>query len=138
MDYKKIKELAKERKCSTLDLIALSPPNDPFFVGMPRQIEMAHWFEQLWNDFGYSAGGKIHIRRVHYQAVSKAVLKPDNKSYGNTENDWHFLADASKYARYLQLVHVLWRRLVRRWGGRPPHAERCRAGQVREGPVCSR
>ena len=104
MDYETIKKLAKEKKCRFKDLIALSEQNDPFYIGRKSQLEMASWFERLWNDFGYSGAVGIHLRRVHYKAVSKSILKPDNGSYENTENDWHFLSDASKYARYLHLV----------------------------------
>jgi hypothetical protein len=104
MDYEKIKKFAKEKKCSVLDCIALSAQNDPFYVGMKSQIRMAEWFERLWHDFGYAGGNGIHVRRIHYKAVSKDVVKPNGLLYKNTEPDWGFLDNASKYARYLQLV----------------------------------
>jgi len=107
MDYQTIKKLKKERGCSYEDLIVLSAQNDPFYVGMGRQVRLAEWFADLWNKLGYAGtGGAAHIRRIHYRAISQniKVLKPDGSPYENTENDWHALADASKYARYLGLV----------------------------------
>jgi hypothetical protein len=55
--------------------------------------------------FGYSDG--VHLlRRIHYQLVFQdpPVVKPDGKPYENTTNDWAYLLQASKAARYLNLV----------------------------------
>jgi len=54
--------------------------------------------------FGYSDG--VHLRHIHYQLVSQdpPVVKPDGRPYENTTNDWAYLLQASKAARYLNLV----------------------------------
>lgn len=84
MDYQTIKKLKKERGCSYEDLIVLSAQNDPFYVGMGRQVRLAEWFADLWNKLGYAGtGGAAHIRRIHYRAISQniKVLKPDGSPY---------------------------------------------------------
>lgn len=104
MDYQTIKQEARARGCRVTDLIALAPNNDPFYVGTPGQRSKALWFADLWRRFGYGQG--VHLRRVHYQAVSQdpPILKTDGTPYENTENDWSYLTLAAKYARYLELV----------------------------------
>jgi len=86
------------------DLLALSAANDPFYVGRPSEMEAATWFADIWRRFSYA--GKVHLRRVHYQIVSQEepIRKPDGKPYENTERDWGYLTNASKWARYLDLV----------------------------------
>jgi hypothetical protein len=103
-DYATIKELARERGCRVTDLIALAPNNDPMYAGKPADRQMAEWFADLWNTFGYYRG--VHIRRVHYQIISQSpsVRMPNGKPYENTETCWDFLSQASKMARYLDLV----------------------------------
>lgn len=77
MDYRMIKEIAKEQSISIADLCALAPNNDPFYTGRPSEVAAAEWFADLWQRFGYRIG--IHLRRVHYQIVSQSppVLRPD-------------------------------------------------------------
>lgn len=106
MDYEAIKEEAKLTGCRVTDLLALAPQNDPFYIGQPAQMEAARWFAGLFRRFGYGTG--VHLRRIHYRAVSQdpPILKPNGKPYENTQNDWGFLGNASKYARYLDLVSV--------------------------------
>jgi hypothetical protein len=42
---------------------------------------------------------------VHYQLISQPdACKADGSRYQNTENDWNYLLNAGKYARYLGLV----------------------------------
>lgn len=101
--YEKIKRLAKEKKCNVTDLLVLARQNDPFYTGSATDRAMAEWFAELWRSFGYTAG--VHLRRVHYQLVSQEDPKKHNgKPYENTENDWNYLCNAGKYARYLGLV----------------------------------
>jgi hypothetical protein len=105
MDYEQIKALAKSTKQRATDLIALSPQNDPFYVGTPNDKLLAEWFADLWERFGYTRG--VHLRRVHYQVVSQndpPVSMPNGKPYENTDECWGFLCQASKMARYLGLV----------------------------------
>jgi len=104
MDYATIKREARRRGLRVGDLIALSEKNDPFYTGRPAEIEQAQWFADLWRRFGYGKG--VHLRRVHYQAVSQdpPLVKPDGTPYANTDHDWTLLVEAGKYARYLGLV----------------------------------
>jgi len=103
MDYQSIKDLAVERGLTVTELLALAPANDPFYVGTPSNLRMAAWFKKVWDTAGYQSG--VHLRRVHYWCVSKEFPKPDT-TYLNTEKDWKFLTQASKYARYLDLVAI--------------------------------
>lgn len=101
--YERIKALAKARHCNIPDLLVLARQNDPFFAGSNTSREMAEWFADLWRQFGYSTG--VHLRRVHYQLVSQEEAKKHNGlPYENTENDWNYLCNAGKYARYLGLI----------------------------------
>lgn len=104
--YEQIKEMAKEQGVSVKDLIALAPKNDPFYAGSEGDYEKARWFVDLWERFGYSSG--VHLRRIHYQVISQdpPVKRPDGRVYQNTLNDWNFLNEASKVARYLGLIGV--------------------------------
>lgn len=105
MNYKTIKALAKQHALSVKDLIILAPQNDPFYVGTDTDEAMAEWFAELWERFGYSTG--VHLRRVHYQLVSQEnPQKHDGKRYENSVNDWQYLCNAGKLARYLGLVPV--------------------------------
>lgn len=104
MDYEGIKRIAKKHKLKVQDLLALSPSNDPFYVGQPRQLDWAKWFTNLWYSFGLSSG--VHLRRIHYQLVSQdpPLITPDNMVYENTDNCWDKLGNASKWARYLGII----------------------------------
>lgn len=101
--YEKIKQIAKEKRCNITDLLVLARQNDPFYTGTATEKSMAEWFADLWRRFGYSTG--VHLRRVHYQLVSQNdPHKHNGLPYENTENDWGYLCNAGKYARYLGLV----------------------------------
>ncbi len=104
INYAVLKSLAKEQRCRVADLIALAPQNDPFYTGSPGEVEKANWFADLWHQFNYASG--VHLRRVHYQLISQPdPRKADGSRYQNTENDWNYLLNAGKYARYLGLVN---------------------------------
>ena len=104
MNYQQLKRLAKNTQRSVTNLLALSPKNDPFYVGTPSDILNAEWFLNLWTSFNYESG--IHLRRMHYQIISQAepVKMPNGNPYENTSLCWSFLGEASKSARYLGLV----------------------------------
>src|SRR3990167_4753789 len=104
MDYETIKELAKANDISVKDLLALSPNNDPFYVGSAGKMEKAKWFANVYKQMG--SPRECHIRRVHYWVVSKALKKPDGSVYENTEEDWGFLTMCAKYARYAGFVPI--------------------------------
>ncbi len=102
LDYRSIKDIAKQTGYSTHDLLALSSTNDPFYAGSETTVELAHWFKDLWKRLGYAGRGGVHLRRVHYRLLGNA--KVDGLPYENTRNDWNHLLNASRYARYLGLV----------------------------------
>jgi hypothetical protein len=104
MNYESIKILAKQLKRQVNELIALSPQNDPFYVGTERDKTLGAWFRDLWQEFGYTTG--VHIRRMHYAIVSQnpPISFPNGKPYENTIECWGELANAAKSARYLEYV----------------------------------
>lgn len=105
IDYTFLKSLAFRSGLSSKDLLALSPQNDPFYVGARKQREKGEWFAAIYRAMG--SPPRCHIRRVHYWLVTtNAVPKPDGKPYQNTQNDWGLLTLAAKYARYLGLVPI--------------------------------
>ena len=69
MDYAEIKKLAKSKKCTVKNLLALAPQNDPFYIGQKSQVALAEWFKDLWNRFSYTED--VHLRRIHYQILSQ-------------------------------------------------------------------
>lgn len=100
--YDEIKKLATEYGMPYQDLLVLAPQNDPFYCGMPAQIRAAEWFAQIWRDCGQIEG--VHLRRIHYAALSIGALLPDGSPYLNTKKCWTYLENASKSARTLGLV----------------------------------
>lgn len=105
-NYQQIKELAKIAKQSPESLIALSGKNDPFYAGSPADKRNAEWFANLWNEFGFQGSAGVHVRRLHYRIISNSekVLMPNGEAYENTDLCWDFISQASKMARYLELV----------------------------------
>lgn len=105
-NYERIKALAKEFQTSVKNLIALAPQNDPFYVGTETDWAKARWFADIYSRAGYGTFNRPHLRRVHYWIVSQSepVMMPNGKPYENTEGCWGYLDNASKYARYLDLV----------------------------------
>lgn len=105
MDYKRVKSLARTHGLSVIDLLALAPANDPFYVGSKGELIKGRWFADIYAAMGSPAN--CHIRRAHYWLVTtKRLAKPDGSAYENTDRDWDFLCHAAKYARYLGLVPI--------------------------------
>jgi DNA-binding PadR family transcriptional regulator len=102
VDHTQLKALAAKLGVGREALLALAPRNDPFYVGTPRQIAMAEWFAEIWQEKGFTGRGGVHLRRAHYQLLGNA--KHDGKQYENNVINFNYLVDASKYARYLGLV----------------------------------
>lgn len=95
---------AQGQKVTYADLLALSEKNDPYGVFSAGRIEKAEWAAEIWQQMGEPS--MFHIRRMHYWLVSSGTKKPDGTIYQNTENDWKWLTDAVKYARYLNLLQA--------------------------------
>lgn len=104
INYDTIKATARHNGLTIADLCALSPKNDPFYTGRPAELKAAEWFAGLYHQFQYGTG--VHLRRIHYRIVSQetAIERPDGQPYHNTDKDWNYLNEASKWARYLGLV----------------------------------
>lgn len=106
MNYRELKQLSKDLKSTVKNLIALAPQNDPFYVGAPAQVASAEWFAGLWKQFEFPYG--VHLRRIHYQLISQEnkIIMSNGKEYLNTIECWKALNEASKAARYLNLVDI--------------------------------
>lgn len=105
INYKYLKDMAKESKTSVKNLIALAPNNDPFYFGAPAQVTQAQWFADVWERSGFTQGA--HLRRLHYWCVSQGdFLHYNGKAYENTNSHWKDLCQASKAARYLNYVRI--------------------------------
>jgi len=102
MDYAQLKALAAELGVARKAVVALAAHHDPFYVGTDAQLRMAEWFARIWQEKGFTGRGGVHLRRAHYQLLGNA--RHDGKQYANNVNNFHYLIDASKYARYLGLV----------------------------------
>lgn len=105
MNYLDIKDAAAQQGVSVRDYLALSPGNDPFYVGAAGQVEKGEWFARVYEAMGSPT--ECHVRRVHYWLMTtNAVAKPDGSRYENTDKDWGLITMAAKYARYLGLVPI--------------------------------
>jgi hypothetical protein len=104
LDYEGIRTLAKQIGTPAKDLLALTPNNDPFYVDVAFRRTAAEWFVGLREQIDF--GHRFHIRRAHYKIISQStpILKPDGSNYENTDGDWSFLLQASRDARYLELI----------------------------------
>jgi ribosomal protein S27AE len=100
MKHDDIKRLAREIGADVADVIALSPNNDPNYIGTPAHWALAEWFAELWEARGFAGLGGVHLRRFHYQILGSP--KHDGKPYENTHADWQCLLNASRYARILK------------------------------------
>lgn len=101
MNYTAIKELIKgQREIKINDLLVMAPCNDPFFSGAPAEVINARWLLDCLEEFGDSS----HLRGLHYKFMSSGVMKPDGEPYTNTKNNWAFLTNAAKHARYLGYI----------------------------------
>jgi hypothetical protein len=104
-NYEKIKAIAKQAGAKVTDLLALAPQNDPFYTGTPTDLQQANWFAEVWKAAGYTSG--VHLRRVHYWAVSQhRLLMHNGEPYLNTDKCWGYLTQASKMARYMGYVQI--------------------------------
>jgi hypothetical protein len=73
---------------------------------MAGRKEEAEWFAEQYRQFGFGVG--THLRRIHYRLISQAapILLPDGRKYENTQRCWKILCEASRDARYLDLVDI--------------------------------
>ena len=107
--YDQIKKLAKKRAgLSIKDFLAMSPGNDPFYVGSKGQMLAAQWVADIYQKWRERTGKRVlHIRRLHYYLVSlENIIRPTSPPtpYMNTDACWNYLVQAVKNARYLGLI----------------------------------
>jgi len=92
------------RKSTVKDMLVLAPQNDPFYAGNGVEGDKGRWFARLWERFGYGSG--THLRRIHYRLdAQKNILKPDGELYENNQECWNYMQQASRQARYMDLVN---------------------------------
>jgi len=100
---KAIRHLAARTGQRPKDMIVMNEFNDPFYIGSETQYIAAYWAKQLYLLLGTNQ--KIHIRRLHYFALTQPLhKKPNGQIYCNTKADWKFLCNATKFARYLEIL----------------------------------
>ena len=108
--FDQIKDLSKQIGCSVEDLLAMSRKNDPYYTGAPADLRDAEWFfNEVWVQTQYE---QVHLRMLHYWAVSRGIRLPIAIKQGNIKTDeymnshaaWQFLCKAAVSARYLGYV----------------------------------
>ncbi|MEI6560194.1 MAG: hypothetical protein WCO00_17485 [Rhodospirillaceae bacterium] len=99
-----LKQLAKVAGRRQSDLVAMASCNDAYLADTPARLAGAEWFAELFSKFHLGMG--VHLRQIHYKIVSQAnpVKKPDGSDYENTEKCWKYLVNASRDARFQDLV----------------------------------
>jgi hypothetical protein len=103
IDYAEINRLAKERRKSVSDFVALAVCNDPFYADCAGRRASSEWFAEQYEREGFATG--THIRRIHYRLISRAAQTDwRGNPYQNTNTCWQALLQASRDARYLGTV----------------------------------
>jgi hypothetical protein len=102
LDHLTIKDLASQLGLAITDLVPMSKNNEPFLADLPARRAAAEWFAGLFHEFGFGRG--VHLRRIHYRLLSSTSLTTPVGAYENTMNCWSYLVNASRDARYLELV----------------------------------
>lgn len=103
IDINVIKYLAKHKKVPVDSFLALSKPNDPFYI-QANAVEKAEWVTSIWEKEGRP---EIHPRGFHYRILGlgyRFTINNEEKEYQNTEQCWHYLLTGFKYARFLGLI----------------------------------
>jgi hypothetical protein len=86
-------------------LLPLAEKNDPFMAGTPAHRDMARWFKELWDKFGYQRGK--HVRDIHYDIATRlsyTYYKHDDTPYLHTKASYTYMQNAARYARHLGLM----------------------------------
>lgn len=81
-------------------LTVLAPQNDPFRVDTPAGHRDGRWLADQVAELDLT--GPRHLRGLHYVLIGRR--KPNGLPYTNTEQDWLWLANAAKSARWLGYV----------------------------------
>ena len=86
------------------ELLALSAANEPFALHQPARRGRAEWFAEVWDGFGFGRGTSYPAHSLSAGLDGGAILLPGGETYLNTEKCWKTLVNASRDARYLDLV----------------------------------
>ena len=80
-------------------LTVLSDAVDPYRQDKPRNHAEGAWFaEQLFLTFGDDK--KTRIRGMHYAIMVRGIKKPNGEIYSNTPENWEWLMQIAKAARW--------------------------------------
>jgi hypothetical protein len=86
------------------DVTVLAAQNDPFRQDTPASRRDGEWLAMIVEQANLG-DRTIHLRGLHYVAVSLEAVKPNGNPYTNTEKDWLWLSgSAAKSARFLRYV----------------------------------
>lgn len=86
--------------------------NDPFYGGVPAQLELALWFAEMHPQV--ARGRRFHLRFLFYMAVGEekdpdtgevmTTYGPDGKKLEKIDSDWEMFQEASRFARNADLI----------------------------------
>ena len=104
IDHEYLKQLARQLGRPFSTLYVLSSSNDPFIADAPNRQAVAEWLADIWDRLAVASGA--HVRRVFYRMVSQKPLfqMPNGKPFLNTDQCWNYLCNATRDARYLDLI----------------------------------
>lgn len=103
MNYRGIKDLAKDLDRPAATLIALAKDNDPFFI-MPGREADAIWAADVWRRYEIPIG--YHKRRIHYRLISQTtpIIMANGEPYENTLECYKTLCLGLRDAVTLELL----------------------------------
>jgi hypothetical protein len=98
-----LKELAASLRRRLDSLHALHPDSDPYLADGPSRLQAADWFAEIFRRLVKQS--RIHVRAIFYMLVSQVnPARPDGRPFENTVDCSSELVNASRDARYLDLI----------------------------------
>jgi hypothetical protein len=97
VDYASIKALAAVSMRPAITLIALTYPNDPFYI-LPARQAAAEWFAAHWLEHCQNRS-QMHVRGIHYLLISLKNPPNDPRTtipYENTDRCYAALIEAAR------------------------------------------
>ena len=115
--YDWVARRARARAKRVDEILAMTLGRDPFYIGSETDVLKGKWFaDAVVRRFDAqikakeAAGGKPHLRGLHYLCVTtpkdKPVMWPNGLVYENTEKDWNRLEDWARIARWLGFTNI--------------------------------
>lgn len=96
-----IEKAAAEAGCGLNDLTVLAAQNDPYRIDTDARHRDGAWLAVTAQDLGLGER-KIHVRGLHYMVLGRP--KPDGTPYRNDDDDWRWIENAAKAARWLGYI----------------------------------